>query len=173
MLIYLQTIETPADESKFTAIYNAYCGLAYHIAFGHMKNEHDAQDVVQHVFMKIAENIKIIKPVSPKTKQYLVTMVNNRVADLFRLRGRHPISPLNEDLDYRSSREPEGVNLLMECILKLPYQQRTVILLKYEHGYSLKEIAKMLNISLAWAQKIDQRAKKKLEELYKEGGGNL
>lgn len=160
MLIYLQTIETPADESKFTAIYNAYCGLAYHIAFGHMKNEHDAQDVVQHVFMKIAENIKIIKPVSPKTKQYLVTMVNNRVADVFRLRGRHPISPLNEDLDYSSSREPEGVNLLMECILKLPYQQRTVILLKYEHGYSLKEIAKMLNISLAWAQKLISERRK-------------
>ena len=31
----------------------------------------------------------------------------------------------------------------------------------------------MLNLSPAWAQKIDQRAKKKLEELYKEEGGNL
>ena len=61
----------------------------------------------------------------------------------------------------------------MECILKLPAQQRTVILLKYKYGYSLREIATMLKISLTWAQKIDQRAKKKLEELYKEGGGNL
>ncbi len=32
---------------------------------------------------------------------------------------------------------------------------------------------KMLGISLVWAQKIDQRAKKKLEDLYLEGGGVL
>lgn len=42
-----------------------------------------------------------------------------------------------------------------------------------KQGYNLREISKMLNISLAWAQKIDQRAKKRLEELYKEGGGSL
>lgn len=67
----------------------------------------------------------------------------------------------------------ETVCKLTDCILKLPKQQRTVILLKYQHGYSLREIAKLLDISLAWAQKIDQRAKKKLEELYQQGGGSL
>ena len=45
--------------------------------------------------------------------------------------------------------------------------------LKYKQGYNLREISKMLNISLPWAQKIDQRAKKRLEELYKERGGIL
>ena len=48
-----------------------------------------------------------------------------------------------------------------------------MIWLKYYHGYTLREIAKLMDISLAWAQKIDQRAKKKLEELYREGGGTL
>ena len=57
MLIYLQMIETPEDEDKFTEIYEAYLGLAHHVALGHMKNEHDAWDVVHHVFMKIAENL--------------------------------------------------------------------------------------------------------------------
>ena len=55
----------------------------------------------------------------------------------------------------------------------IPEQQRTVIWLKYHHGYTLREIAKLMDISLAWAQKIDPRAKKKLEELYREGGGTL
>ena len=48
-----------------------------------------------------------------------------------------------------------------------------VVWLKYKQGYNLKEISKMLSISLPWAQKIDQRAKKRLEELYKERGGIL
>ena len=173
MLIYLQIIETPEDESKFTEIYNAYLGLAHHIAVARVKNEYDAWDIVHHVFMKIAENIKNIEPVSPRTKQYIVTMVENRAIDVFRANSNHPIDPFNDELDNGFYQEIESESLLMECILKLPEQQRTVILLKYEHGYSLREIAKQLEISLAWAQKIDQRAKKKLEELYKEGGGIL
>lgn len=173
MLIYLQMIETPEDEPKFTAIYEAYLGLAHHVAYGYMKNEHDAWDVVHHVFMKIAENIKNVEPVSPKTKQYIVTMVENRAIDVFRVRNKHPVDPFNDGMDNGFFHDYEGSSLLMECIMKLPVQQRTVILLKYKHGYSLREIANQLKISLAWAQKIDQRAKKKLEELYKEGGGNL
>ena len=41
-----------------------------------------------------------------------------------------------------------------------------MIILKYYHGYSTKEVAEILGISDTNASKIDQRAKKKLEELY-------
>ena len=100
-------------------------------------------------------------------------MVDNRVTDVFRVRGRHPVTTYNDELRASFAAEIEGEDLLTECILKLPEQQRMVIWLKYKQGYNLREISKMLNISLAWAQKIDQRAKKRLEELYKEGGGSL
>ncbi len=58
MLIYFQVIETDDDKSKFEAIYKTYYGLMYHIAFKKLSNPQDAEDVVHHVFMKIAENIK-------------------------------------------------------------------------------------------------------------------
>lgn len=170
MLIYLQVIETPEDKSKFEELYHEYRGLAYHVAYKRLNHMQDAEDVVQHVFMKIAENIKKIEPVSPKTKQLIVTMVENRVIDLFRVRGNQPTVPLTEELLSYLSMQPEKEDPLTECILKLPEQQRQVIWLKYYHGYSLREISAMLGISLTWAQKIDQRAKKKLEELYSEGG---
>lgn len=131
------------------------------------------RDVVHHAFVKIAENIKNIEPVSPKTKQFIVIMIENRVTDIFRTRGKHPVIDYNDELQSHMSAETDGEDLLVECILKLPEQQRTVIWMKYHHGYSLREIAKMLGVSLAWAQKIDQRAKKKLEEIYLEGGGAL
>ena len=173
MLIYLQVIETPEDESKFTAIYEAYHDLLFYIAFERMKHIQDAEDAVHHVFMKIAENIKTIEPVSPKTKMYVVTMIDNRVTDVFRVRGRHPVDPYNDELKHGLVVEMEGEDLLTQCIMELPEQQRMVVWLKYKQGYNLREISKMLNISLPWAQKIDQRAKKKLEELYKESGGIL
>lgn len=173
MLIYLQVIETPEDKSKFEELYEEYRDLAYHVAYKRLNHVQDAEDVVQHVFMKIAENIKKIEPVSPKTKQLIVTMAENRVIDLFRVRGNQPVVPLTPEILSYLSTQPENEDLLVECILKLPEQQRQVIWLKYHHGYSLREISAMLGISLVWAQKIDQRAKKKLEQLYLEEGGDL
>lgn len=79
MLIYLQVIETEEDKSKFEDIYREYRGLMYYIAYRRLHHEQDAEDAVHHAFMKIAENITAIDPVSPKTKQFVVTIVDNRV----------------------------------------------------------------------------------------------
>lgn len=72
MVVYLQMIETDADKSKFEEIYKAYRGLMYHVAFKRMQHVQDAEDAVHYVFVKIAENIRNIDPVSPKTKQLVV-----------------------------------------------------------------------------------------------------
>lgn len=173
MLICMQMIETDEEQSKFEEMYKAYRGLMYHVAFQRMKNVQDAEDVVHYVFVKIAENIEKIEPVSPKTKQLIVTMINNRVTDVFRIRKKHPVTNYQDELSSRPMPEPEleGEDFLTQCILQLPEQQRMVIWFKYIYGYNLREISKLLGISLVWAQKMDQRAKKKLKELYREGRG--
>lgn len=173
MIIYLQMIETAADQSKFEAIYHEYRNLMFHVAYKRLQHIEDAEDAVHYAFLKIAENIKKIDPVSPKTKQYVVTIVDNRVTDLLRWRAKHGELPYDDAIRIESPLASNQINFLAECILKLPEQQRTVILLKYYHGYSLREIAKMMNISLSWAQKIDQRAKNLLRELYEEGGAEV
>lgn len=168
MLIYLQIIETEEDKSKFEALYYEYRDLMYHTAYKYLKHEQDAEDAVHHAFVKIAENIKIVEPVSPRTKRFVVTIVENRVIDMFRVRSKHPEVSFMEEL-YIVLEEPENDNYLKQCIRQLPTIQRQVIWLKYHHGYNLHEIAKILDISLAWAQKIDQRAKTKLREIYAKG----
>lgn len=173
MFIYIQMIETDEDKSKFETIYETYRGLMYHVAFKRMNHVQDAEDVVHHVFMKIAENIKKVEPVSPKTKQLVVIMVCNRVTDVLRSRNKHPTINYDDELLGDTQYELEGEDLLTKCMMQLPEQQRMVIWLKYVYGYSLREISKLLGISLVWAQKIDQRAKKKIEKLYQEGGGSI
>ena len=173
MLIYLQTIETEEDKSKFEDIYREYRGLMYYVAYKRLHHEQDAEDAVHYAFMKIAENIKIIDPVSPKTKQLVVTIVDNRVTDMLRMNGRHPTAEYNDEILNHLSAELHTGDLLTEAILKLPEQQRHVIWLKYYHGYNLREISKMLGITLSWAQKIDQRAKKQLENCTKKEAANF
>ena len=127
MLIYLQTIETEEDKSKFEDIYREYRGLMYYVAYKRLHHEQDAEDAVHYAFMKIAENIKIIDPVSPKTKQLVVTIVDNRVTDMLRMNGRHPTAEYNDEILNQLSAELHTDDLLTEAILKLPEQQRHVI----------------------------------------------
>ncbi len=100
-------------------------------------------------------------------------MVYNRITDIYRVRSRHEVIAYNDAFKNQVTPEMEDENILTKCIMQLPYQQRMVIWLKYIHGYNLREISKLLGISLIWAQKIDQRAKKKLKELYRKEGGDF
>ncbi len=169
MIIYLQMIETGEDKSKFEQIYKEYRGLMYHVAFARLHHAEDAEDVVHHAFVKIAENIRKIEPVSTRTKRLVVTIVDNRVTDLLRARGRHsPPVCIDDFADVLSEEVSE--NGLAACIFQLPDLQRQILWLKYNHGYTLREIAKMTGISLACAQKTEQRAKQKLKEMYEKEG---
>ena len=168
MLIYLQMIDSPQDRTKFEAVYHLYKNRMYHTAYSILRNEQDAEDAVHHAFVKIVENIeKISEPECPKTAGYVVTIVENTAINIYRRKQRHPMLPL-DDAVAGVSVEYTGINELARCMAKLPALQRQVLLLKYHHGYTSRQIAGMLGLSVANATKIKQRAKQKLEILCKE-----
>ena len=170
MITYLQMIESAEDKHKFEIIYESYRDELFTAANDILHNEHDAEDAVHHGFLKLAENIsKIGEPKCPKTRGYIVTIVENRAIDIYRSKQAHPAVAYDEET-VGIQVEYVGSNGLADCILKLPARQRSVIILKYHHGYELKEIAKMLGITYANALKIEYRAKEKLKALCEEAG---
>lgn len=170
MLFYLQMIESPEDKHKFEIIYEKYRDILFAIANNILHNEYDAEDAVHFGFVKLAENIsKIGDPDCPKTRGYIVTIVENRAIDVYRAKQKHPTLPyLDETVGITV--EYAGTNTLAACIAKLPARQRSIIVLKYHHGYELKAIARMLGITYANALKIEYRAKEKLKILCEEAG---
>ncbi len=170
MLIYLQMLETLDEKSKFEQIYLEYRGLMYHVAYEILHNEQDAEDAVHQAFVKIAENIKKIDdPVCPKTHSYIVTIVEHKAIDQYRKLQKHQTIELIEEIQGANAHY-EGDNDLTKCILKLPGRYREMILLRYHQGYTVREIAKILGLSLSAARKLDQRAKNKLKKLCEEAG---
>lgn len=170
MLIYLQMIETEQDRSKFETLYLQYRHLMFSAAYAILQNKEDAEDAVHQAFVKVAENMgKISEAVCPKTASFVVTIVENKAIDLYRRKKRHQSVPFEEET-VGLSIEYTGENELARCMAALPAKYRQVLMLKYYHGYNVTEIAKMLNLSTANVQKIEQRAKAKLEALCKEAG---
>ncbi len=170
MLVYIQMIDTPAEKDKFESLYLQYRDLMFYIANKILQNQQDAEDVVHAAFVSIAENIeKFSSPTCPKTKGYIVTITENKAIDLYRQKKRHPKTLLLEetaglDVSY------EGNVAIARCFSRLAARDRDILMLRYRYGYTAREIAKMLNISEANANKRLQRAKEKLEKLCNEEG---
>ena len=168
MLVYFQIIETPEQQSVFERIYRANRQMLYALAFRILNNPEDAEDAVHQGFVKLAENIsKISDPECPKTRAFIVTIVENKAIDIYNGKKNHPHLPYEEAVAGERV-EYCGDNELAACMAKLPANYRNMLLLKYHHGYTTREAAKLLGLSLVHAQKLDQRAKAKLEKLCKE-----
>lgn len=166
MLIYLELISTEEERSKFEALYYEYSGLMKHIALKILKNEHDAEDAVDNAFVAVAENIqKVDEAVCPKSRSFVVTIVERKAIDIYRLHKRYKMVELNEDVAGIEF-EYDGDNELARHFAALPPRYREILLLKHRHGYTNREVAKILGLTESNVSKLEQRAKAKLAQLY-------
>lgn len=55
-------------------------------------------------------------------------------------------------------------------MLRLEPRKREMLLLKYHYGYSVKEIAEMMELPVESAYKLHQQAKNELEALCRKEG---
>ena len=170
MLIYLQMIETQQDKGKFEKLYHAYRGLMFGVANRILRNEKDAEDAVHEAFVSIAKNFeKISEPECPKTRAYVVIVVERKAIDLYRRKHRRSHVPFDEDtlgleIDYAQA------HTIAKCFAMLPIRYRHVLSLKYRYGYNDREIAKLLNLTVSNTTKLIQRAKAKLGAICREEG---
>ncbi len=170
MMIYLAMIDSPEGKSKFTKLYEDYRGLMYHVAEKVLHNHHDAEDAVHQAFVTIAERIDIVDvSVESRLRSYVVTITENRAIDLYRSRQKWSCDELDENA-VGIPVEYEGPNEAAQCMAKLPARHREVLILKYVHGYSFRETARLMNTTEVNAKKLALRAKGKLEAMCREEG---
>ena len=167
MLVYLAVIDEPMQKTKFETVYHRYRGLMYYVAYRILNNASDAEDAVHDAFIKIAENMKKISdPVCPKNQSYVVTIVENKAIDLYREKQRRNVLPLAEEyIGAAPAAEIERLaerDTLAAAIASLPPRYHSVLLLRYDCGYSNAEIANILDMTEPNVRKLIQRAKEKL-----------
>lgn len=178
MFIYLMMLDTEEEKSKFEKIYFNYRQLMFHIANDILNDEYLAEDAVHKSFIKIMKHLNKINDVEcPKTKGFIVIVVKHTAIDLYRKRKRENTVQINEEtlIEHRGTTVEQEVidkveNPLTAAILSLPHHYSEIILLKYSHHYTDKQIANLLGLSEENVRKRLQRAKRKLKEFLKEVG---
>lgn len=162
MLIYLQMLESEADQSKFEQLYIRYRGLMFYTAMQILDNERDAEDAVHEAFLSILKHFDAVSEVqSPKTRAFVVIIAERKAIDI--ARKRKPVLELDERIAGVTIEMPEDTGL-RSALARLSARRRELLLLRYYVGYSMKEAAAMLSMTDAAAQKELWRAKQNLQD---------
>lgn len=170
MLIYLQLLDTPEEQSKFEQLYRTYRGLMFHVAKQILNNDADAEDAVHQAFLSIIDHFEKISEIQcPKTQTFVVIIVERKAIDIYRANLRHAVLPLDEDFCGIKVMIPEDSQLL-SAIERLPARYRQVLMLRFEIGFTTKEIGDMFGMNPKSVQRLLWRAKDALRNsLAKDG----
>jgi len=138
----------------FDLLFEAYSSRLFGFALKYFKNEADAEELVQEVFVKVWENRQMLKS-ELSFKSYLFTIALNQIRKHFNKKAtslRYLKSLQNEpeftenqsinDDNYESALIQ--INLIIE---QMPPRRREIFMKSKMEGKSSKEIAAELNIS--------------------------
>ena len=116
-----------------------YADTVFRLCMVSLKNQADAEDVFQTVFLKYALSNRLFD--SPEhEKAWLIRVTVNACKDLLRNFFRKNTVPLEEAAAITS---PE-CSAVLEAVWSLPKNYRDVVYLHYYEGYTAPEIAAIL-----------------------------
>ena len=138
----------------FASVFDRYHRLLYALAYRYLKSGPEAEDAVQHTFMRLWEQRETFD-FSEGLRSLLFTILKNYI--LNELRHQRIVLEKHEELLQQNSEEEDVMKALEDAdfrrhlrsvIGKLPPQKQKICLMKIEQGLSNQEIADKLHITI-------------------------
>jgi RNA polymerase sigma-70 factor (ECF subfamily) len=130
-----------------------------------VRNEHDAEDLLQEVFLRAHVALHRVED-RDRVRPWLYRIATNATADYYRNRGpavwNGPLHELAEDDAGPENLNEEVLVCLEPLVDELPDKYRRALVLADLEGWTQKEVAVELGLSLSGVKSRVQRARKKL-----------
>ena len=141
------------DLAAFEALYDKYKGQVYRTALAIARDQSAAEDILQECFVRVyahIDRIDVSRPLSPWIHRIAVNLSYNWVTK--RKRWVLSLGEVIEQFVGDRHSSPEHIlereelqRIVQEAIHSLSFAQRVVIILFYLNGFSLEEIAYILD----------------------------
>lgn len=149
-------------------IYNTLGARIKYFISTKVNDVNKAEDILHDVFIKIHDNIEKLKDPA-RLESWVFRITRNTISDYYR--SSKPDSDFEVELvadcnkEEINERHQKASKFLGELINELPEKYREAILFTEFEGFTQKQLAEKLNISLTGAKSRVQRAKKMLRNL--------
>jgi RNA polymerase sigma-70 factor (ECF subfamily) len=165
------------ERRAFEELYTRYANILYATAMKFLKQDADAQDVVQDVFIQIWDKANLYDPAKGKPLTWALTLTRNRSID--RIRAIQRRSRLRDDFEKETVMDESaglrealsGVDasekgqILRDAVGQLSAEQRRVIELAFFRGLTQSEIAEKLGEPLGTIKARARRGLMKLKDI--------
>lgn len=150
----LMLLVAEGDREAFTCLYHRYFYYLFTLAMRYIKDESEAEDVLQQVFIKLWQ-MRDSGLIKDNVRGYLFAMTRNSIMNYVRDKNRllqrnyrlsQEISEEEQDIWVMADKQ-DLVSEMKKAIDGLPPQQKRVANLRCE-GLSNQEIASRLHLSL-------------------------
>ncbi|MBX9138396.1 MULTISPECIES: RNA polymerase sigma factor [unclassified Clostridium] len=139
----------------------------YRLAYYYVKNHHDAMDILQESILKGYSNLSKIKD-KDSIDKYLSRIIINTAIDFIRKNSKMIFTDDECLKEVESEVNSSDINYAVD---NLEEDLKSIIVLKYFHGYKISEVAEILDISISTVKNRMHKALKQLrveikEEIY-------
>ena len=146
------------DNDELCRYIKLYHVTVYRAVFSFLHNASEAEDIVQETFVKLFNTNKSFES-DEHCKAWLIRTAINLSKNLLKSFRYAHTEELDEAIPIESAAECD----LADALAALPIKYRAVIHLHYFEGYSAKEIAKMLGLTVTAVTTRLARAREKLK----------
>lgn len=121
----------------------------YRLAYTYVKNSYDAMDILQESILKGYSNLSKIKD-AEAIEKWMSRIIVNAAIDFIRKRSKETVvDVVEEDSLIMERMTTTSDKNLSYAIDALEPELKTIIILKYFHGYKINEVADILGISVS------------------------
>ena len=152
----------PAEDVE--TIIERYGDLLYRLCILMLKNESDAEDVIQETLIKFYRKAPVFEDADHE-KAWLIRVATNECRDLLRFRVRHPLAEVEQIMVASEDSADSGI---LEALASLPEKYKLVLALYYVEGYKVEDIAKIIGRTSSAVKMRLQKGRRLLEKVYRE-----
>jgi RNA polymerase sigma-70 factor, ECF subfamily len=165
------------DRRSFEQLYERFSGVLFSIAYGMLKSQQAAEDVLQEVFVQIWKKAPLFDPARGRPMTWAVTLTRNKAIDLMRSAQRRSglqdtmqremevFSCFDDRSSFDAAASHEMGKLVRDAIEKLSKEQREAIELAFFASMTQTEIAEHLDEPLGTIKARIRRGMLALREM--------
>jgi RNA polymerase sigma-70 factor (ECF subfamily) len=151
------------DRDAIRLLYIRYSGNVYGYLRSIVRDEKEAEDLTQHVFMKLMTGILKYEDQGVPFSGWLLRLARNVALDHLRKRRATPTEEVFS-ADTRADDAHDSVRSLHTALEALPEEQRSVVVMRHLVGLTPPEIAARMGRSESSIHGLHHRGRRALQE---------
>jgi RNA polymerase sigma factor (sigma-70 family) len=154
----------------FEELYERYSDKVYRKCMSFVKDREKAEDFTHDIFLKLILRLSSFKETS-KFSTWLFSITYNYCMDQLRLTKKMAETELDDNIDVEDE-AADGeliemeVGQLRRALETISVQERTILLMKYQDDFSIKDIADTFGLTESAVKMRLKRTKEKLKKAY-------